>query len=538
MKKINILIILLCLILIPINIQSTPLESKLISGTSVSQASISPYSSNIYGFYIENKEGKLILNSINKEDMASPDIDDYNIITNYQEAKKYYDLGVSNEEEYNKAIEKYKKEPLSFTSNDISQFTKNKIYADKYSAYLSEYQTLINKCSDPNKCSKEEKDKLTKLQTLTLETPINVILKDQTLEQNQVQSLKDGLIKKECSDSWIISLCEITKSNILTEKYKSDFSNAIKASEQQMIKNNPNDANVLSFNTEVLNKFTTEMNNYFPNSVSNECKTDLSKCKSDLDKIKTSCESKGIECYEKLKNLNAGYDIANDESYVKTNAGFSILSLLQVSDKSAKAVSQLFGWDKQFSLIDESSPLAQSMASNICRLKYQGYFDKTSQDDGYGLTNYETNYTTNSKEITFDIRAQMTPIAPDNTVALSYSYYFKNNGDNDEQIQVGMTYSTSKGTKKVILKDKTTVSKKGGVSSDYGYEIIPLNGTGINENSFQIKLGTKSGRIYSYPVIVIRSGDKAYSGGGNSAGNEQAQSNSGNSGGTSNDDFI
>ncbi len=227
-----------------------------------------------------------------------------------------------------------------------------------------------------------------------------------------------------------------------------------------------------------------------------------------------------------LKSAQSGYL----KTQVETNIGYDILTAILSPDQNAMSAAKLFGVEADYSNVPKF--LSESIPSQICLAKIDGYLDKTKESsiNGQGgLTSYgcSQEYTqvydeetkkykkmpqTQCLEVLADLRAQRTQMTPDGKTAISYSYYIKAPPSTELKYIVAISYVEGSTIKKQTI---VPLTKTSGIKNGFDSVELFLNASEngeINENSFTINLLAiyENNEVYqklSYSIPPITTGD-------------------------------
>ena len=217
------------------------------------------------------------------------------------------------------------------------------------------------------------------------------------------------------------------------------------------------------------------------------------------------------------------------DKLVQTNIGYDILTVILSPDQNAMSAAKFFGAEADYSNVPKF--LSESIPSQICLAKIDGYLDKTKESsiNGQGgLTSYgcSQEYTqvydeetkkykkmpqTQCLEVLADLRAQRTQVTPDMKTAISYSYYIKAPPNTELKYIVAISYVEGNTIKKQTI---VPLTKTSGIKNGFDSVELFLNATGdeINENSFTINLLAiyENNNVYqklSYSIPPITTGN-------------------------------
>lgn len=405
----------------------------------------------------------------------------------------------------------------------------NKIYADQVSK-IKDLNTQIEALEAKGTLGDDEKKELAALkkQRSSLETLV-VGVKDYTslLLELSAEDQEIALQGLQCKSDGILGslFCLISKSHTTKTQVQEEMQEKINELESKC-KNNACSGD----------DYNAELNQFLSKYMAQVGCGSLSECKQKLDEG-TLCQGAAKEnCEEQAQILEYAFDAVGDYYYVKPSTGFLVFEFLNLKDEAVNAL-KLFGVEKDYSNVP--SLLKEEIPSTVCLLKIDGYLDK-EEENGGGVTQYgceldgdkSSNDDPNCINVLLDLRAQRTPIAPDNTTVITYSMYLRGSTKSDVQYMIALSYYEDGKKKKYPLSELINLSK-GGVASLYHNVIFEVNSTGtVEPNSFEIGVVAvyPDKSVYTsktYPIVLIEVGD-VYTGTtfANSAGNTAAQAQS------------
>ncbi|USN43946.1 MAG: YdcH family protein [Candidatus Woesearchaeota archaeon] len=405
----------------------------------------------------------------------------------------------------------------------------NKIYADQVSK-IKDLNTQIEALEAKGTLGDDEKKELAALkkQRSSLETLV-VGVKDYTslLLELSAEDQEIALQGLQCKSDGILGslFCLISKSHTTKTQVQEEMQEKINELESKC-KNNACSGD----------DYNAELNDFLSKYMAQVGCGSLSECKQKLDEG-TLCQGAAKEnCEEQAQILEYAFDAVGDYYYVKPSTGFLVFEFLNLKDEAVNAL-KLFGVEKDYSNVP--SLLKEEIPSTVCLLKIDGYLDK-EEENGGGVTQYgceldgdkSSNDDPSCVNVLLDLRAQRTPIAPDNTTVITYSMYLRGSTKSDVQYMIALSYYEDGKKKKYPLSELINLSK-GGVASLYHNVIFEVNSTGtVEPNSFEIGVVAvyPDKSVYTsktYPIVLIEVGD-VYTGTtfANSAGNTAAQAQS------------
>lgn len=471
----------------------------------------------------------------------------------------------------------FNKEIKNDIQEEVKEYKSNPLDSDRYADFakagiplsIEGYQSLLNSETGLNKeiedinkeiallgTSKENKAEVTQLkadkkliedkikfannvlQSIPDEMMYSVVT---SLKPEQMQKFIDSQRTKDCGKGMLASVCKVFN-------FKNEKVFLSEAVYKQLDKFDVNEV-MNDYNPQVYSLVANNIEGLEYDAKRNVFKED-GKDYDSLEEYKQALEIQKGECGDevscrqkidlKLTIVSAGY---NREKQEVDATRYSILALLQNPDQNALKALKIFGIETDYSSLP--TWLGNEASSSICMAKIEGYLDKTL-DNGGGVTRYgcdddnelDANY--NPKEIKAcldvlaDIRAQRTPITPDNKTTISYSFYLKAPEAREIKYIVAMSYKQNGNIKKQILYNESTLSE-GGKVKEYQYADVPLGDvSGIEANSFRIAIGAfyvDNGEYVNIGTpIYMASADTitvTIEDNGNSEGNSQASTQQG-----------
>ena len=398
-----------------------------------------------------------------------------------------------------------------------------------YGETYTNYQTLIEK---KNKGTLDEEDKkdLSKIEIEMKEKGLIIQSLDSEklfqlyseMDQTQFNTIVNS--NNECKNSiwnlYCVLHTTITKDTLLNKKYLESIQNVDKSDFEKY----KSGVNSITLNT-IKGVFED-------NDPADECNPNtggtIEKCRTIITDP-TFCED-DIGCKENVASALKILKLGEQNTPVETNIGYDILTTILSPDQNAMSAAKLFGVEADYSNVPKF--LSESIPSQICLAKIDGYLDKTKESsiNGQGgLTSYgcSEEYTqvydeetkkykkmpqTQCLEVLADLRAQRTQMTPDGKTAISYSYYIKAPPSTELKYIVAISYVESGTIKKQTI---VPLTKTSGIKNGFDSVELFLNASEngeINENSFTINLLAiyENNEVYqklSYSIPPITTGD-------------------------------
>lgn len=233
------------------------------------------------------------------------------------------------------------------------------------------------------------------------------------------------------------------------------------------------------------------------------------------------------ECLQRAFLLDEINDIEEDRELIKTNVAYDIWNALANPDARALKTARLFGIEANYNRVPKF--LREDPATTICAGKIGGYYDKEipaqngligggitgfsyelEQKFGEGITNTELNPT-------YELRAQRTKIAPDNTTYITYSYFIKAPANSNLTFGLALLYSRSGNIVREELQELRNIGP-GKTDSNLVSLNLPINDSNqikLDNDGFEefaIKLLAKNNQKekvvdITTKVLVITQGD-------------------------------
>ncbi len=383
---------------------------------------------------------------------------------------------------YDSIIQDYKTNPLAeFSSNEKQILSSSGILRDS-SVYLKAIEQ-IQTCSDKDECKKYDQI-------------INEIPSEQMFEvysglsPENLEYINQKITQAECSNGWFTGLCKFMNKKTVLDKIEANTLDAIRGLTQP----DPDKTN-------------SAIKDYVKKNIEDTLKSlnindpsydDLKTLKLQIDNAKANCQDDA--CIQKADMALSVVNPAIKNERVKVKNAYSIIDLITNPDSAGVNAAKLFGFEANY----DNLPifLRESVASQICYDKIEGYLDKNIENDG-GVTTYGCTDDKLCIEVISDLRAYRTAITPDNKTYLTYSYYIKGREDTYFEYSISVYYEENSNIKKVELESGNMTGE--GSRNNFDTVELDLN-TGsenISQYSFKIVLDGNSYIKQEYPVVLI-----------------------------------
>lgn len=565
MKKLNILIgvVLLLLVLIGVgfSFEITPVgNNKNTNNGDIKGQYYYIYYDNIkkMTYYASYKSNDL--NDVKKQQLLPKG----GIYTNSkQTAESYAKAGINTNKEHNAIISgNLKGIPPEHSKLVLSTEGSNNKFLGHAVENIKELDNQIKILTDKSNkqtLNNNDKNKLKNLKTqksnyeLGISQRSNEEIITQALQDgvsvSDIIATKQGLNKDKC-DSWYCSflfdssasLYDVTKNasqNIADGLIAKNGDLFKKESFLDYFKKDSTDKSqaITNFNAKLKTKELGSIKDYKSLDLSKnaDCQTDMSSsaCSKAIAAVK--CKPKDSGCTQAKEIYNIKKKSYEDNKAVELNMWGEMMNLLTYKgDASAnKAAAFIFG--NKGSSFKLPSFLTDSMESTICKDKIEGYLDKDfaskNPNNGIGRITKFTNTGDLSNpniKIKYDLRASHTGLTPDNKINIHYSYYL--DVGSTGQFMVSVNFINSKGNieKKWLFEKPKKLSSK---MKNTGFYDLNIS-NGIKLNTLKLKVRVKNGGsdiITPIEIPILPASADAYTGLGNSAGNQAAKNDVGSS---------
>lgn len=373
------------------------------------------------------------------------------------------------------------------------------------------------------------------------------------MTDEQRSTFLDTYNKDQCSGKFFESLCTLFNRKNLKEIALNSYYKEVKKLEEKTItytnseakkikdeKDRKEDEYLKCINSKdpvekcrslknEIDELNKELDDYHNIELANIAYYDLPSEMQKDSNINSKCLNKeiGLECIDSVKNFNCKEDkLCEDkkkEAEALFNAGYkqtkvqstffdNILAPILRPDQAALRAARFFGVEPNYKNVPQW--LGESFPSQICMYKIDGYLDDEQINSGGGTTGYSFDSNQSSLEPIYDMRAQRTPITPENKTTISYSYFLRAPDDKGLQYTVVVSYVQKRAKKIKVIPGIKSVEKEKTVS-DSTFIDLQINATEKDIKSFHIYLrvleeGAERSQIYtltSAPVILIRRGE-------------------------------
>lgn len=514
-------------------------------------------------------------------------IDDFNLEEALKDIQKYKIPESEMNKELQSIVVNIQSNPLSLSKEERDAAYKAGYTTNDWSSTYSKLKTTysdvetaqknLNDCGTDNECKKNAQDMLKNTQTKLSEVQTLIEQKGDISSALNSMSTEDKKIflqnynNKQCDpNGWFTSICKMFKSQTEeqitlieynkkvdalnkgkgSEVYKQAL-NAVSEAEKSLkdaCKTSTSDSSCKSatenlekakqkqmelYNKELafimLNSLGENVDGKLKNALilSGKCSEKITlDCKNEIENFPCNGDA---SCEQIKKNALASANSGYLKTQVETNIGYDILTTILSPDQNAMSAAKLFGVEADYSNVPKF--LSESIPSQICLAKIDGYLDKTKESsvNGQGgLTSYgcSQEYTqvydeetkkykkmpqTQCLEVLADLRAQRTQMTPDGKTAISYSYYIKAPPNTELKYIVAISYVEGSTIKKQTI---VPLTKTSGIKNGFDSVELFLNASDgeINENSFTINLLAiyDNNEVYqklSYSIPPITTGD-------------------------------
>lgn len=221
------------------------------------------------------------------------------------------------------------------------------------------------------------------------------------------------------------------------------------------------------YNEELKNKLNQEIN--FEN---------VEGCDSiSCDTNQISCDDNDKTCINQKQIIETLQEEQRQQEYKSfsgwTAGGYTVLKSLMNPDSQGIEASQFFGLESDLS--DLPSILGEDFPSQVCLYEIDGYLDSTKSTNVNGVggvSQYSCLEGRNCVDIIGDIRAQKTPLTPDNTIEVSLSGFIQAPENDSIEMKIYANYIIENENVEELLFN-TTVSRN---SRESVFEVYELPG--------------------------------------------------------------